>query len=151
MANIKSFHLPGMIVEKKPIKDLDGGKSVINFVVSYAQEVVEGFTEEIEKTIVLFSRKAIEADNGIEEGDFVVFSGCKRNPRTYTTLSGNTVEQLDIIAEQFKVVDIEQFENITAALVKAGKVPDMSDLAFTDEDAEALITKNLQLSEPDIG
>ncbi len=147
MANLKSFYFPGEVVEIKEIRELDNGKSVLNIIAACTVEVVEGFKETVEKTMVLFARKADEADEKINEGDCVIFSRCKRNPRVFTTEAGNTIESVDIIAEQFQVMSKSVFAKVSNGLISAGKVPDMSELDFTDEDLAAITKKAESLAD----
>ena len=151
MANLNAFYFPGQIVEKKELHELEEkGTSVINFVAKFTQEVVAGFKEDFEKRIVMFARKAEEAEETIEKGDFVIFSCCKRNPRQFTTDAGNDIKSVDILAEQFKVVKAADFPRIAKAL--KADIPDMNLLAFTDADARMLKAKGAisEADKPDI-
>jgi len=139
MAKALSFYYPGKVVEKLEIHELENDKSVINMIVQHTQEVVKGFKEDFEKRIVMFSRKAEEADSQIEKGDYVIFSRCKRNPREFTTEAGNEIKTVDILAEQFKVVPKKDFDTIAKALAK--NVPDMNSLEFNTDDATFLANK----------
>ncbi len=140
MANLNAFYFPGQIVEKKELHELETkGTSVINFVAKFSQEIVKGFKEDFEKRIVMFARKAEEAEETIEEGDFVIFSCCKRNPRQFTTEAGNDIKSVDILAEQFKVVKEKDFPAIAKAL--KADIPDMNLLNFTDADQAMLKAK----------
>jgi len=140
MANLNAFYFPGQIVEKKELHELETkGTSVINFVAKFSQEIVKGFKEDFEKRIVMFARKAEEAEEKIKEGDFVIFSCCKRNPRQFTTEAGNDIKSVDILAEQFKVVKEKDFPAIAKALKES--IPDMNLLNFTDADAAILKAK----------
>lgn len=142
MANVKSFYYPGVVLEKSEIKELDDGKSVLNMIVERTIELFEGFTEKVEKRIVLFNRKAREADAQVSVGDCVIFSKCKRSPRSFTTDKGNFVETVDILAESFQVESTRaKFNKISATLLSMHVIPESSDLDFTEADAEFLSGK----------
>jgi len=142
MANLKSFYYPAMVIEKQAIRELEGGKAVLNLIVERTEELIEGFKEKVEKRIVLFNRKAREADTHIGLGDCVIFSKCRRSPRDFTTEKQNQVQTVDILAENFQVeITKSKFLKISESLMAMNAIPESSELEFTDEDAAAIAKK----------
>jgi len=142
MANLRSFPYPAMVVEKQAVRELDGGKAVLNLIVERTEELVEGFKEKFEKRIVLFNRKAREADANINLGDCVIFSQCRKSARDFTTEKQNHVQTVDILAENFQVESSKaKFLKISESLMAMNAIPTSSELEFTDEDAAAIAKK----------
>ena len=142
MANLKSFYYPAMVIEKQAIRELEGGKAVLNLIVERTEELIEGFKEKVEKRIVLFNRKAREADTHIGLGDCVIFSKCRKSAREFTTEKQNQVQTVDILAENFQVeITKAKFLKISESLMAMNAIPTSSELEFTDEDAAAIAKK----------
>lgn len=118
--------------------ELEGGGFVLNIDTCHKAETILG-EEEIEPRLTLFGRKARQAVYDLYEGAKVVFIGAKRNPRSWISPnSGKRIEQVEIIAEGFKVVKAEEFDATVEKIKDAGRMFDVDDLEFTSADRDEL-------------
>lgn len=118
-------------------------KAVINFTISKTREIVEGILETVKARVVLFGAEAEEAAVVIKEGDVVLFSEVRRNPRMFTTEAGTLVESVDLVARSFQVIPKSRYEAAKVALEK--ECISLSELEFTDADREAQTKTELAL------
>lgn len=126
------------IMEVHDGRELEGGGFVLNMDICHEAETILG-DEEFEPRITMFGRKARQALERIKEGAKVIFTGVKRNPRSWVSEgSGKTIQQVELIAEGFKVIKKGEFDDIVAKIREKDQMFDIEELEFTNEDAETL-------------
>lgn len=111
-------------------------KAVINFMVGKTRELMAGIQETVKARIVMFGPDAEVANAKIDAGKVVLFSDVRRNPRTYVTDAGTTVESVDLIATSFHVLNKKDYEAAKDELEKLCIGTDQ--LEFTDQDRKTL-------------
>lgn len=107
------------------------GNKVINFTVKTTKTLVGSVKIAVLRTVALFRDEAISAD-ALKVGNHVVFGSITRNPRSYETLRGTTVEVVDMIANSFEVIPAKDFKENEEELMKMNV--DEKEFVFTDAD-----------------
>ena len=111
--------LAGQVIGKSELTNYDDfGNKVINFTVKMAKSLAGIVVEEVQR-VVMFKALAEEAAKKVQNGDYVVFTKCKAEERTYVNL--NTMRPrtvIDITANGFGVTTETEFNASKAELAK---------------------------------
>lgn len=155
MANATYF--PAEIVEMGTLKELDGNNNAVLNINSKYEKTVQitedvKFEEDFEPRITLFAKKAREAVELITEGAMVIFTSVRRNPRSWVSEnSGKRIEQVELIAEGFKVLPKAKFNKTVKAMEEAGLIFDTDLLTYTEADRLAETAQTAAIVDDDDG
>ena len=145
---MKNFIMAGQAVKVGEKVSLENNGTLLNVTIEFKSSIYAGIIEIFEKRIVLFDKLAKKAHIEVSEGDFVLFSECRRNPRRFITNKGTECETCDIIANRFTVIDQDVYEQNSLVFIE--DMPSMSELIYTKKDREASNNKSLNIIEGDI-